>query len=189
MRKRGRQRRPRGILSWWKDGKVGLGPVCSQGRSLVWVGGPQSPGLVAEKNPLKTSLMSGQGQRSRNLVGSRKQCDHPNVQKHERLKSGGSPYARVIQTPESAHRDTLDLDNSESAISWERGRRHHSFTGTHWGCEPQWSHVWGTVLEQTGISQAACNNVRSYSLISSLFNLFCQKTPPRSILCLQAFVE
>lgn len=99
-------------------------------------GWPQSPGLVAEKDPLKTSLVSGQGQKGRNLVGSRKQCDHPNVQKYASFKSGGSSYARVIQTPESAQRETLDLDNSESGISWERGRRHHSFTGTLWGCEP-----------------------------------------------------
>lgn len=134
---------------------------------------PKALALWQEKILWKTCLMAGQGQRGRKLVMSRKQRDHPNVQKHGSFKSGCSSYARVIQTPESAHRETLDLYNSESGISWDRGRRHHSFTGTHW-CEPQWNRVWGTVLEQTGLNQAACSNISSYSLISSVFNLFCQ---------------
>lgn len=161
MRKGGRQRRPRGLLSWWKVGKVGSGPICSQVRSLAWAGDPQILAWGQKKILWRTCLKAGQGQRGRNLVMSR----------NLRVSNQDVPPIPGWSNPWIC---TLDLGNSESGTSWDRARRHHSFTGTHW-CEPQWSCAWGTFQDQNGLSRAACSNASSCSLISCVFNLFCQK--------------
>lgn len=177
MRKGGRQRRPRGILSWWKDGKVGSGPICSQIRNLVWIGGPQSLALVAEKDPLENLFEGWAGSEGRNLVMSRKECDHPNVQKHEHFKSGCSSSARVIQTPESAGSGELRI--------WHQLGERKKASQFDWSPQvwAQWSHAWGTFLEQTGLNPAAYSNVSHLCSTS-----YAKKPPPWSILCLQAFV-
>lgn len=78
---------------------------------------------MAEEDPLENLVEGWAGSEGQKPSDGKEAVSPPQCPKHVGFKSECSSYARVIQTPESAHGETLDLEsqNLESAGRREEG--------------------------------------------------------------------